>query len=82
MILPITRFSLGTSGIKQREERWDYPLDAVREIVVNAIVHRDYRDASDSIVKIFDDRIEIYNPGKLPEGLSVENFFPGTIFLS
>lgn len=65
------------TGNLQREERWDYPLDAVREIVVNAIVHRDYRDASDSIVKIFDDRIEIYNPGKLPEGLSVEKLLSG-----
>ena len=65
------------TGNLQREERWDYPLDAVREIVVNAIVHRDYRDASDSIVKIFDDRIEVYNPGKLPEGLSVEKLLSG-----
>ena len=65
------------SGNLQREERWDYPLAALREIVVNAIVHRDYRDASDSIVKIFDDRIEFYNPGKLPEGLNVEKLLSG-----
>jgi ATP-dependent DNA helicase RecG len=65
------------TGNIQREERWDYPLDAVREIVVNAIAHRDYRDASDSVIKIFDDRIEFYNPGKLPEGLSVEKLLSG-----
>lgn len=65
------------TGNIQREERWDYPLDAVREIVVNAIVHRDYRDASDSVIKIFDDRIEFYNPGKLPEGLSIEKLLSG-----
>jgi ATP-dependent DNA helicase RecG len=65
------------SGNIRREERWDYPLAALREIVVNAIVHRDYRDASDSIVKIFDDKIEFYNPGKLPEGLSVEKLLSG-----
>jgi ATP-dependent DNA helicase RecG len=65
------------TGNIQREERWDYPLDAIREIVVNAIVHRDYRDASDSIIKMFDDRIEFYNPGKLPEGLSVEKLLSG-----
>ena len=65
------------SGNLQREERWDYPLAALREIVVNSIVHRDYRDASDSIVKIFDDRIEFYNPGKLPEGLSIEKLLSG-----
>ncbi|MCP5106726.1 MAG: winged helix-turn-helix transcriptional regulator [bacterium] len=65
------------TGNVQREERWDYPLDAIREIVVNAIVHRDYRDASDSVIKIFDDRIEFYNPGKLPEGLSIEILLSG-----
>ena len=65
------------TGSLQREERWDYPLDALREIVVNAVVHRDYRDASDSIIKIFDDRIECYNPGKLPEDLSVKKLLSG-----
>jgi ATP-dependent DNA helicase RecG len=65
------------TGNIQREERWDYPLDAVREIVVNAIVHRDYRDSSDSVFKIFDDRIEFYNPGKLPEGLNIEKLLSG-----
>jgi ATP-dependent DNA helicase RecG len=65
------------TGNIQREERWDYPLDAIREIVVNAIVHRDYRNASDSIIKIYDDRIEFFNPGKLPEGLSIERLLSG-----
>ena len=46
------------TGNPQREERYDYPLDAIREIVLNMIVHRDYRDSSDSVIKIFDDRIE------------------------
>lgn len=51
------------SGKPQRDERWEYPLDALREIVINAIIHRNYTSSSDSIVKIFDERIEIYNPG-------------------
>jgi ATP-dependent DNA helicase RecG len=37
------------------------------------IIHRDYRSSSDSIVKIFNDRIEFYNPGKLPEGITVND---------
>jgi ATP-dependent DNA helicase RecG len=65
------------SGDIQREERWDYPLDAIREIVVNSIVHRDYRDSSDSVIKIYEDRIEFFNPGKLPEGLTVERLLSG-----
>ena len=59
------------TGDPQREERWEYPLDALREIVVNMIVHRDYQNAGDSIIKIFDHKIEFYNPGGLGNGLTV-----------
>ncbi len=65
------------TGQSQREERWDYPLEALREIVVNMIVHRDYMTASDSIIKIFDDRIEFFNPGKLLAGLNAELLIQG-----
>lgn len=60
------------TGNPQREERYDYPIDAIREIVLNMIVHRDYRDSSDSVIKIFDDRIEFFNPGDLYDDLTVE----------
>jgi len=60
------------TGNPEREERYDYPLDAIREIVLNMIVHRDYRDSSDSVIKVFDDRIEFFNPGDLYDGLTVE----------
>jgi ATP-dependent DNA helicase RecG len=60
------------TGKIQREERFDYPEEAIREIVLNMIVHRDYRDSGDSIVKIFDDRIEFFNPGTLFGGLTIE----------
>lgn len=65
------------TGKPQRDERWDYPLDALREIVLNAIIHRDYASSSDSIVKIFDERIEIYNPGKLSAGLTIKKLLAG-----
>lgn len=61
------------TGNPQREERYDYPLEAIREIVLNMIVHRDYRDSSDSVIKIFDDYIEFFNPGDLYDGLKVED---------
>ena len=54
-------------------QKWDYPLDAIREIVLNMIVHRDYRSTADSIVKIFPDRMEFFNPGTLPADLTVED---------
>ncbi|MFO7992029.1 MAG: helix-turn-helix domain-containing protein [Thermoplasmata archaeon] len=59
-------------GKVERQEKWEYPLDAVREAITNAIVHRDYQTTSKTQVRIFDDRIEIWNPGRLPEGWSVE----------
>ena len=65
------------SGEPQRTERFDYPLDAIREIVINMIVHRDYRDSSGSIIKIFDDRIEFFNPGNLYGGITIEDLLSG-----
>jgi len=65
------------TGDKQRQERWDYPLDALREIVINMIVHRDYMDSNDSVIKIFSDRIEFFNPGCLAEGLSIKQLLHG-----
>ncbi|MCI5125287.1 MAG: winged helix-turn-helix transcriptional regulator [Candidatus Electrothrix sp. AR5] len=66
------------SGAAQRTERWEYPLDALREIVINMIVHRDYTHASESVIKIFDDHIEFYNPGILLSGLSVPQLLSGS----
>jgi ATP-dependent DNA helicase RecG len=54
-------------------QKWQYPLEAIREIVINMILHRDYRSSSDSIVKVFNDRIEFFNPGRLPDTISVED---------
>jgi ATP-dependent DNA helicase RecG len=52
-------------GSLQRKERWQYPLEALRELLLNAVVHRDYKNFSDIIIKIFDDRILFTNPGRL-----------------
>jgi len=65
------------TGAPQREERWDYPLDALREIVINSIVHRDYSGSTTGVVKVFDDKIQIYNSGKLPHGLTVPMLLRG-----
>ena len=63
------------TGKPQREEIWDYPLDALREAVLNAICHRDYTDPADTIIKIYDDYISIWNPGGLPPGITLEDLY-------
>ena len=62
------------SGKKtQRDEIFEYPIPALREIVLNSIVHRDYTSPIDIQIKIFDNSITIYNPGKLFGDLTIED---------
>lgn len=61
------------TGNPQNVERWQYPLEAVREIIMNMIIHRSYQSSSDSIVKVYPDKIEFFNPGLLPDGITVDD---------
>lgn len=66
-ILSNIKKEVWTEGGKiEREEKWEYPPDAIREAITNAICHRDYETSSNVHISIFDDRIEIWNPGNLP----------------
>ena len=60
-------------GQVQREERYEYPPDAIREAMTNAVVHRDYESSSKVQVRIFDNRIEVWSPGLLPEGITIDD---------
>jgi ATP-dependent DNA helicase RecG len=65
-------------GRLRRKERWNLPPVAVREALVNAFAHTDYAQRGAPIrVSIFDDRLEIENPGLLPFGLTVEDLPQG-----
>ncbi len=52
---------------------YELPPDAVGEAVVNAIAHRDYYSKSSVEVRLFSDRLEVWNPGKLPDTLTFES---------
>lgn len=58
----------------EREERPEYPLFAVREALVNAVCHRDYRVKGRRIeIRMFTDRLEVISPGGLPGFMTVDN---------
>lgn len=52
-----------------------YPSEALKEILVNAVIHRDYSLNDDIHVRIFDNRIEVQSPGKLPGFMRIENLY-------
>lgn len=56
-------------GLKNAE----YPVEALHEIVTNAVLHRDYSIADDIHIRIYDNRIEIQSPGTLPAHVTPEN---------
>lgn len=57
----------------QREDIWDYPIPALREAVLNALIHRDYFNvAVFTLIKVYDDHIWFTNHGGLPEGIALE----------
>jgi ATP-dependent DNA helicase RecG len=63
------------TGEARRREVPELPYDALREAIINAVAHRDYFERGANVmVEVYDDRIEIYNPGGLPRGLSPESF--------
>jgi len=57
----------------QREDIWDYPIEALREAVINALIHKDYSSTAEIQIRIYDDKIWIWNPGKLPPQLTIED---------
>jgi ATP-dependent DNA helicase RecG len=63
------------TGTLQRREIPQIPYDALREAIINAVAHRDYFEKGANVmIEMFDDRVEISNPGGLVKGLPPEEF--------
>ena len=62
---------------KERIERRLWNVVALREAVINAIIHNDYTNEAVPKFEIFDDRLEITSAGSIPEGVAREEFFAG-----
>ncbi len=59
----------------RREEKWEIPLEALREAIINALIHRNYEEQGFVYIKVYDEQIVIANPGKLPEDLTIADLY-------
>lgn len=58
-----------------RKEKWEIPIEALREAIINALIHRDYTSQGFTYIKLYDNEIVIANPGKLPETLKIDDLY-------
>jgi len=66
--------SVGTRAkSNQVPVEYEFPPDAIAEAIVNALAHRDYHSNGSVEVRLFSDRLEIWNPGTMPGTLSLED---------
>ena len=65
------------SGSMERVEIPEIPLEAIREAIINSLIHRDFENPKSNEVAIYKDRVEIFNPGEFPEGFKPEDFIEG-----
>jgi len=71
-ILSHIKVAFEFTGELNRNEILEYPKEALRELLLNAIIHRDYTSPVDIQIKIFDNSIMFFNPGKLYGDVTVE----------
>jgi ATP-dependent DNA helicase RecG len=62
-------------NVDGKVEKLRYPSEAIHEILVNAVIHRDYSLNDDKHIKIYDNRIEILSPGRLPGYITPQNIY-------
>lgn len=73
-----TEVSASLADGARREERWLYPEEAIREVIVNALVHRDYLLSGTTVeLSIYEDRLEVVSPGRLPNGITPQRMITG-----
>ena len=54
-------------------EQLSYPPEALKEVIVNAVIHRDYNISDDIVIRVFDDRVEVKSPGRLAGHMTLDN---------
>lgn len=61
----------------ERKDVWDYPLSAIRETILNAVIHRDYNFSGSILVSLYDNHLEVTSLGGLLKGLKLEDLYYG-----
>jgi len=61
----------------RREKTWKYPLDAVRETMINALAHRDWTRFIDIEITAYNNRLEVISPGSLPDSMTIDKMKAG-----
>lgn len=67
------RCAIVVSDKAEHDRYWEYPVEAIREAIANAVCHRDYSIGNDIQIKVFEDRVVITNPGQLPFDMTLED---------
>lgn len=80
--IDFVRRNAGTESVlvdgARRQDRPTYPDEVLREVFVNALVHRDYLLTGTTVeLSLFSDRLEVTSPGRLPNGITVESMRVG-----
>lgn len=73
----ITEEAAGIDANFRRDTRWLYPFEAVREVVVNALAHRDWTRSVDIEIVAYGDRFEVISPGALQNSMTIEKMKAG-----
>lgn len=66
---------------KRREEKLEIPEVAIREVLLNAIVHRNYHISAPIKIAIYDNRIEVFSPGDFPGPINDSNLLSGLTYI-
>ena len=69
-----TRLAYLFDGFK-RVNIEEYPYNAIKEAIINAVCHRDYFSLNNVFVNVFDDRVEVISPGTIPDGLTLKEVY-------
>ena len=77
---PYLQINYKKAGMKLKPTAWEISYDALREALVNALIHRKYSIKSGVKIAVFDDRVEIFSPGNFPGPITVEEYKSGMTY--